>query len=514
MTSRQLLVILLILGVSLYACLASRSSKSEGWRQTIRENPCNPWLLYTQNKPIFSQLRITVSGCIRRTKDYSQRTGQVQNKPKQTHFPRAKPIQIGYTTHLQKSVSVNSCPLVVQKTMKIVHIITRLILGGAQENTLITCKLLAARGHDVTLITGPAIGPEGALFEQTKNAGYDVIIVDSLRREINPFNDISAYLELKKILKKLQPDIIHTHSAKAGILGRFAGWSLKGKLPGGRQNLPLVLHTIHGLAFHDYQTPLLNKFYIAVEKAAAQKTDAFLTVADVMTQKAQAAGIGLDKPYTTAYSAIEEEAFLTPPSEQEITDFRRKLQIPNEAVVIVKVARLFDLKGHEYVIESARRLAAKHSDCVWLFVGDGSLTEPLKNQIQFAGLTGRFKFTGLLPPDQIPLAIHASDILIHCSLREGLARVLPQAMLCGKPVVSFDIDGAKEVVNEKTGFLVDAENIDQLTDACEKLIADADLRKKLGQNGKTEVTQQFAPDTMVNTIESVYKKLMTGYNRH
>jgi glycosyltransferase involved in cell wall biosynthesis len=391
--------------------------------------------------------------------------------------------------------------------MKIVHIITRLILGGAQENTLITCKVLAERGHDVTLITGPAIGPEGALFEQARSGGYEVVVLDSLRRQISPMVDIPAYFELKKILKKLAPDIVHTHSAKAGILGRYAGWALKGKLPGKDSRFPLVLHTIHGLAFHDYQNPLLNQFYIAVEKAAGRRTDAFLTVADVMTEKAKAAGIAPDKPYTTAYSAIEEEAFLEPPAHVEITDFRRKYNIPNEAVVLVKVARLFDLKGHDYVIESARRLAAKHTNCVWLFVGDGALHEPLKNQIRFAGLEHRFKFTGLLPPEKIPLAIHASDILVHCSLREGLARVLPQAMLCGKPVVSFDIDGAKEVVNDETGFLTEPENIEQFTEACRRLIEDRDLRRRLGQNGRQSVVEKFSPAAMVDTIENVYREL-------
>ena len=394
--------------------------------------------------------------------------------------------------------------------MKIVHIITRLILGGAQENTLITCKLLAERGHDVTLITGPAIGPEGALFEQTKTGGYDVVVVNNLRRAINPVYDIPAYFELKKLLKQLAPDIVHTHSAKAGILGRYAGWALKGQLAGKEDRFPIVLHTIHGLAFHPYQNALLNTFYIAIEKMASQHTDAFLTVADVMTEKAKAAGIGTDKPYTTAYSAIEEEAFLTPPDTAEITDFRSKYNIPNEAVVFVKVARLFDLKGHEYVIESARRLAAKYDNCVWLFVGDGSLTEQLKSQIRFAGLEHCFKFTGLLPPQQIPLAIHASDMLVHCSLREGLARVLPQAMLCGKPVVSFDIDGAKEVVNENTGFLIEPENIDQLSQACEKLIKNEVLRRQLGEKGRNFVTEKFAPAAMVDTIEKVYNELMAS----
>jgi glycosyltransferase involved in cell wall biosynthesis len=106
--------------------------------------------------------------------------------------------------------------------MKIVHIITRLILGGAQENTLITCKLLAERGHNVTLITGPAIGPEGELFNQTKNQKYKVIVIDQLRRAIEPVKDFISYKKIKRHLRQLQPDIVHTHSAKAGILGRFA----------------------------------------------------------------------------------------------------------------------------------------------------------------------------------------------------------------------------------------------------------------------------------------------------
>ncbi len=388
--------------------------------------------------------------------------------------------------------------------MKIVHIITRLILGGAQENTLITCRELTKRGHDVTLITGPALGPEGQLFEQTQEQGYKIIVVDKLRREINPLYDAISYYQLKKILKNLQPDIIHTHSAKAGILGRFAGYSLKSQ----PSQKPHVVHTIHGLAFHPYLNKLLNKFYIAIEKATEKKTDAFLCVADAMTEKAIAAGIGKPENFTTAYSAIDEGDFLTKPSDEAIANFRRKHDISGHAKVFVCIARLAELKGHEFIIESAKRIAPKHNECIWLFVGDGHLTEQITSIIQVAGLGYKFKFTGLLSPDQIPLAIHSSDVLVHCSLREGLARVLPQAMLCAKPVVSFDIDGAREVVNENTGFLIEPENIDQLTAACEKLIDDPDLASRLGQNARESITQQFAPDTMVDVIEKVYNKLI------
>jgi glycosyltransferase involved in cell wall biosynthesis len=384
--------------------------------------------------------------------------------------------------------------------MKIVHIITRLILGGAQENTLITCKGLADRGHDVTLITGPALGPEGELFEQTKNQKYKTIVIDSLRRQINPVYDIPAYREIKKLLAEIQPDIVHTHSAKAGILGRFAAYSLK--------NRSKIVHSVHGLSFHEYQNPLLNKFYIAAERAAAKKTDAFICVADAMTEKSLAVGIGRLEQYTTAYSAIEEEQFLNPITNQARNDFRKKYNIPENAIVLVTIARLFHLKGHKYIIESAKELAGRFENVIWLFVGDGILKDQLQNQIASFGLTDKFRFTGLLPVEKMPLVIQSSDILVHCSLREGLARVLPQAMLCGKPAISFDIDGANEVVNPDTGRLVEPKNVEQLTEVCAELIANENLRTKLGRTGREFVKEKFSPKTMVDKIEQVYKRLL------
>ena len=416
--------------------------------------------------------------------------------------------------------------------MRIVHIITRLILGGAQENTLITCKVLARRGHEVTLVTGPALGPEGELFNQAKGQGYDIVVVDRLRRAINPIDDAIGYVQVKKLLRRLQPDVVHTHSAKAGIVGRFAARSLchceackagRGNLSrcvlrllrrsaprndNAGQHVPAVVHTIHGLAFHPYQSRLLNRFYIAIEKSAARRTDFFLSVADAMTAQSTAAGIGGPEQYVTAYSAIEEEDFLEPISPQRKAEFRRKYGIAEDAVVLVTVARLFTLKGHDYIIESAKSLSKRFENCVWLFVGDGNRSDHFKHQVRELGLENRIKFTGLLPPNQIPLAIQSSDMLVHCSLREGLARTLPQAMLCAKPAISFDVDGAREVVNENTGRLIEPKNVGQLIDACAELIEDKSLRERLGRSGRESVREQFAPDRMVDTIEAVYRKLL------
>jgi len=166
------------------------------------------------------------------------------------------------------------------------------------------------------------------------------------------------------------------------------------------------------------------------------------------------------------------------------------------------------LKGHDYIIESARQLSKRFGKAVWLFVGDGNLSEHFRDQVRRLGLVEKIKFTGLLPPNQIPVAIQSSDILVHCSLREGLARTLPQAMLCAKPAVSFDIDGAREVVNETTGRLVKPKNVEQLTEACAELIENKDLRDRLGKTGRESVKEKFAPEKMVDTIEEVYRKLL------
>jgi glycosyltransferase involved in cell wall biosynthesis len=226
-----------------------------------------------------------------------------------------------------------------------------------------------------------------------------------------------------------------------------------------------------------------------------------------MTEQALTAGIGKSHQFVTAYSAIDEDDFLQPIPQEQIKEFRRKYEIPEESIVLVTIARLFMLKGHDYIIESAKQLAKQFGNVVWLFVGDGNLSDDYKQQVKQLGIADRIRFTGLLPPSRIPLAIQSSDILVHCSLREGLARTLPQAMLCGKPAISFDVDGAREVVNENTGRLIAPKNVEQLINACAELIKDKDLRERLGTQGREFVKEKFAPKTMVDTIETVYSKL-------
>lgn len=379
--------------------------------------------------------------------------------------------------------------------MRICHVITRLILGGAQENTILTCEGLHDRGHEVTLITGPALGPEGELLTRARAGGYRVIVIDSLRREISPWRDRRAFGELVSIFRQVDPQIMHSHSSKAGIIARKAA-----KKAGPMK----IVHTVHGLAYHQFEKWWRNRLYISLEKRAARRSDAIICVADAMTSQALAAGVGRADQYQTIYSGMDTARFMNRPEAADT--FREEFGIPADSVLVTQVSRLAELKGHEYIIEAARKIT--ESRVHFCFVGDGHLQQQITQQIEQAGLSGRFTLTGLLPAQRIPEVMHATDILVHCSLREGLARTLPQAMLAGVPVVSFDVDGAREVVDSDTGILLEPKDTAGLVLAISTLADTGRLRDTLGQAGKQRCREMFDKDRMVEQIEQVYCRLL------
>lgn len=379
--------------------------------------------------------------------------------------------------------------------MRICHVITRMILGGAQENTLLTCEGLHARGHEVTLITGPAVGPEGELMGRARAGGYRVEVVAAMGRAVRPLRDLAAYRQLRRLLADIRPHVMHSHSSKAGILARRAAAAV-GNMA--------VVHTIHGLAFDEYQPWWTNRLYAALERLAARRTDALVSVADAMTAQALAAGVGRPEQFTTIYSGMEVAPFLTRPPQAD--EFRAALDLPGGAVLVTQVARLAPMKGHGYVIDAAERI--DDARVVFCFVGDGVLRGELSAEVARRGLTGRFRFTGLLPPRRIPAVMHASDVVVHCSLREGLARSLPQAMLAGRPVVSFNVGGAAEVVNERTGVLLAPRDVHGVTYAIRTLADSPELRDRLGAAGRDRCRGMFDHNRMVDRLERLYEHIV------
>jgi glycosyltransferase involved in cell wall biosynthesis len=386
--------------------------------------------------------------------------------------------------------------------IRVMHIITRLILGGAQENTLLTVEGLQRRDrYDACLVTGPALGPEGELLSRARRNGVNVKLVDCMRRAINPWRDAATYRALCRMIRDYAPHIVHTHSSKAGIIGRLAAKS---------RGVPAIIHTIHGLPFHPYENAMKNRLYVFLERRAARASDAIITVADAMTRQALAAGVGESAQFQTIYSGLEISKY-TPLNAQERDRFRDGLGIPRDAAVICKVARLFHLKGHEFLLRAMKRIVEAVPSARLVLVGDGILKGRLEETAGEMGIRDRVIFAGLVAPDEIRGYVGMSDVVAHCSLREGLARVLPQSMLCGVPVVSYDIDGAREaVIDGETGFLVPPESVDELADAIIRLLTDRALAARMADAGRRRCLEMFDGEKMVNQIAALYERILHG----
>lgn len=384
--------------------------------------------------------------------------------------------------------------------MRIVHIITRLILGGAQENTLLTCEdLLHKYGDEVLLVTGPPLGPEGSLMERAKARGVPVQVVPSLRREINPWCDLQALIALYRVIGRFRPDVVHTHSAKAGILGRAVAWHLK---------VPVIVHTVHGAPFHPYQWWIARSLIAACERWAARRCHRLIGVADAMRELLTQADVAPADKFVTIYSGMEVEPFLESPRYR--SDMRRALGYHEEHFVVGTIARLFHLKGHDDLLKAAATLIPRFPQIRFLWVGDGLLRGRLERKIREAGWCSYFHLAGLVPPQELPRWLSAMDVVVHPSLREGLARVLPQALLAGKPVISYDIDGAREVViPEVTGFLVTPRDVEGLCRAVERLIGSPELARQMGAAGRERCRERFQHEKMTEQIRKLYLELLS-----
>lgn len=385
------------------------------------------------------------------------------------------------------------------REMRIVHVITRLMLGGAQENTVLCCEdLLREHGDDVLLVTGPPLGLEGDLLPRARAGGIPLELLPQLQRPIHVWRDASSYAAIKRILRRFRPDVVHTHSGKAGLLGRAAAWSL---------GVPAVVHTVHGAPFHPYQSAAARRFFIACERWAARRCHHMICVADAMTRLMVDARVARPECFTTIHSGMEVEPFLESAADRRRV--RDELGYADQHVVVGKIARLFHLKGHEYVIRAAGEVVQQNPDVRFLLVGGGVLRDRFERQITEAGLTDYFRFFGLAQRDEIPGLLAAMDIVVHASLREGLARVLPQALIAGRPVISYDVDGAGEVVvSDETGYLIPPQSIGPMRDAIVRLAADPGLRERLGAEGRRRFTDQFRHDHMTRRIREVYERIL------
>ncbi len=397
--------------------------------------------------------------------------------------------------------------------MRVTHIITRLVLGGAQENTLSTIRGLLQRSAggspasslEVNLISGPTIGPEGSLEAVARKIFPNsalrtphsaLTIIPELIRPVHPLQDFIALRKLEKLLREQKPDLVHTHSGKAGILGRLAAK---------RAGVPIIIHHIHGPSFGDFQGALANFIFTAAERHAAKFTAHFFCSAAAMTKLYLAAGIGKPEMFTRIFSGFNLEPFLNATNDLAL---RQKFGLDETHYVIGKIGRIFKLKGHADLLQAFAKILPQIPHARLLFVGDGSLRGETETLARELGVADKVIFTGLVPPGEVARYVGIMDCLAHLSYREALSRALPQALAAGKPVVAYDFDGADEIcLDNETGFIVRTGDVVAAAKKLLQLAGDAALRERFGRAGSAFVKENFSVEKMVADQYAVYQQL-------
>ncbi len=372
-----------------------------------------------------------------------------------------------------------------------------MIVGGAQENTLLSCLGQLRAGCRVVLVTGPSPGPEGELLRKISAPGLEVVVMEDLVRPIAPWRDWKAYRRLRDYFKQQRFDVVHTHSSKAGLLGRLAARAAQ---------VPCVVHTVHGQAFHAYEKAWKNAVYKCSEYVAARVSDRIFAVAQAMIDQCVGAHIAPRAKYKVVYSGMNIDAFLTARRDGEL---RRRLGIPEHAPVIGTLARLFELKGYDDVMRAAPLVLERHPETHFLLVGDGLLRERLEREAEELGIRDRVHFAGLVAPEEVPRYIAQMDMLWHLSLREGLPRSVVQALAGGIPALGYRLDGTPEVVlNDRTGYCVAPRDYRAVAELSIGLLDDPELAHRLGAAGRELVKERFDGERMARILLDEYRAIL------
>ena len=373
---------------------------------------------------------------------------------------------------------------------KVVHIITRLELGGAQQNTLYTLEHLGPEFEGVL-----ASGTGGLLDGETRDATYRTRFFPELVHPISPAKDLIALLQLFAFLRAESPQIVHTHSSKAGILGRIAAW-----LAG----VPVIVHTYHGFGFHEGQSAWRRGLYLALERAACRVSTRVVLVSEANRAKARELGLVREGQDLLIRSGVRINEF--PMKLEDRGKKKASLNCGMHKPLVVSVGNLKPQKNPEAFVRVAAKVLAQDPDVRFLFVGDGELRSRVESMIVSHRLFGKIFFPGWRR--DVAEIIAAADVFALTSLWEGLPRSLVEAMISGLPCVCFATDGVRDVIRDgDNGYLIKQEDETAMAERILELVRDPEKAKRLGKQAASTIGREFDIDEMVRRQERLYREL-------
>ncbi|MFT7626071.1 MAG: glycosyltransferase involved in cell wall biosynthesis, partial [Myxococcota bacterium] len=385
---------------------------------------------------------------------------------------------------------------------KVLHVLTQMAVGGAQKNTLFTVGSQLAQGWDVHLVAGPPVEDGGVgLLSEAQQLGDRLHLEPALVRRIAPALDGLALARLIRLMRQHRFDVVHTHSSKAGILGRLAA-SISG--------VPVVIHTVHGWGFHDRQSAAVQRFYVQLERKAAGVTSRWITVSDRDARVGVERGIAPASAFAIIRSGIDIDAFAR--ARLPRATVRQQLGLPLDARVLGTVGRLSQQKDPLSFVRAARHVADSVPGTHFVMVGDGELRPQVEAEIARLGLGEQFVITGFRP--DVPELLQSFDVFALSSLWEGLPRVVPEAMAAGLPVVATRTCGTEEAMDPgRSGYLVPPAQPKALANRAAALLASPEQAAAMGQHGKQYLSDEFSRQRMVERIASVVRSELASARR-
>lgn len=376
------------------------------------------------------------------------------------------------------------------RIVRICEVITKLELGGAQQVVLFLCRSFARQGAEVTLVTGCGglLDPDAKALE-----GVEIIFLPSLVREISPVRDLLMLAMLWRLFRRGRYDIVHTHSSKAGVLGRLAA-----RMAG----VPAVLHTYYGFGFTDRQSGIKQKLLVAAERLAARAADFLVPVSEANRRRALGKRIGRPEQYRVIVNGIPLDEFCGAQVDVEAT--KEALGIPRDAPIVGTIACLKPQKAPLDFVRVAARVIAERPSAHFLFVGDGELRSKVERLIGELDLGGHVHLLGWRR--DVPQLLSSFDVFLLTSLWEGLPMVCPQAMCRSRPIVATRVDGTPEAVVEgRNGLLADPGDVDALSAHVLRLLGDPDLARSMAEEGRRMV-EEYSDELMLHRFEALYRE--------
>jgi len=379
--------------------------------------------------------------------------------------------------------------------VRVLHIITRFLKwGGADLNTYYSIQALEPERYKVDLVVG-----RDSHLDMLK--GYDqgeLVQINSLVRDPNPRLDPVALFRLYRFIRKRDYDIVHTHTGKAGVLGRMAA-----RMAG----VSVIIHGLHGSM--DARNPILDKIYTYLDRFTGRFTDKFVSVGEDLKKKYIDRGVGEPGDYTVIHSGMELGEFRKAGrmDEDKVTEKKEELGVPEDAVVLGKVAGLEPRKGHKYLIQAAEKILEEYEEVYLLFVGDGWYRDEIERMVERSGVSNRVIFTGFR--EDIVEVMATFDIFVFTSLWEGLPQVLVQSAAEAIPIVTFEVEGADEVVdNGQNGFVVPSKDVDAFIDKVSCLIEDREKAREMGQRGPKKIGNKWSIEHMQEETLQLYEEIV------